>query len=56
MIPFELAMMGLGLVIPIEKFFAGSEIPPEPSNAYVAEDGTTYYVAEDGLTFYVQES
>ena len=27
-----------------------------PSNAYVAEDGTTDYVAEDGTTFYVQET
>ena len=27
-----------------------------PSNAYVAEDGSTNYVAEDGTTFYVQES
>ena len=27
-----------------------------PSNAYVAEDGTTFYVAEDGTTFYVQEA
>lgn len=27
-----------------------------PTNAYVAEDGTTFYVAEDGTTFYVQES
>lgn len=27
-----------------------------PSNAYVAEDGTTFYVAEDGTTYYVQEA
>jgi hypothetical protein len=26
-----------------------------PSNAYVAEDGSTFYVAEDGTTYYVQE-
>lgn len=30
--------------------------PPIPSNAYVAEDGTTPYVAEDGTTVYVQET
>lgn len=27
-----------------------------PSNAYVAEDGSTNYVAEDGTTYYIQES
>ena len=34
----------------------GGAKPNTPSNAYVAENGTTYYVAENGTTYYVQES
>ena len=52
----NLAMMGLGLGLAIQKDFSGSEEPPPPANGYVAENGTTFYVAEDGFTFYVQET
>jgi hypothetical protein len=45
------------LILKMSRYTGGGGFLPVgiPSNAYVAEDGTTAYVAEDGVTFYTQE-
>lgn len=49
------AMMGLGLLLPIERVASGGSAPPSTSN-YIVEDASGNYITEDASGNYITES
>lgn len=50
------AMMGLAMIMPIEKVASGGSSPPPGGGNYIVEDASGNYITEDASGNYITES